>query len=214
MPMLKKIERTIKIKYLGIIIDQFLKWKEHIQYLTLRVRKLFHRFYILRDIMNKKIIELLYTALAESILQYGITIWGGAYDNHLKILQICQNKILKIMFHLNFRFPTNEIYQLNNILNIRNLYVVSCLKAIHYYFPCLRNYLDHNYPTRANIDKQLKRPKCYNDTSQRFVTFFGPKLYNNIPQNLKILNKKTFSKEIKKYIFEHQDMFSEVLTPV
>lgn len=207
----EKIKRATQVKYLGLIIDQHLKWKEHIAYLTLRVRKLFHRFCILREIMSKDAIIHVYNALVESILNYGISIWGGVYESNLKALQISQNKILKILFKLHFRFPTNEIYLLNKILNVRNLYVVSCLKAMHYYFPHLRKFLDHHYLTRANLDRQLKTPKCYNDISQRFVTFFGPKLYNNVPPNIKQMNKKKFCKIIKSYILEHPDIFMRLL---
>lgn len=78
---------TEKVKYLGIIIDKNLKWTDHVNYLTSRVRRLIHKFSELRKFMNKK-------TLVESIIKYGILVWGGLYNNALNPLSVVQNFIL------------------------------------------------------------------------------------------------------------------------
>lgn len=46
-------------------------------------------------------------ALVESVISYGIVACGGAFDNVLIELQICQSRILKvILIKKNQRFPT------------------------------------------------------------------------------------------------------------
>ncbi|KAJ8974301.1 hypothetical protein NQ317_009541 [Molorchus minor] len=61
------------------------------------------------------------SALAESILQYGIIVWGGLYSTALNPLNVVQNYILKIIFFKSRLYPTTELYS-SDILNIRMLY--------------------------------------------------------------------------------------------
>ncbi|KAF0762995.1 zinc finger and BTB domain-containing protein 14-like [Aphis craccivora] len=57
-----------------------LKWKNHIQYITNKLRKLMYAFKTLTDILEFKTIIVVHQALIESIISYGISIWGGTYD--------------------------------------------------------------------------------------------------------------------------------------
>lgn len=72
------IMRNSHIKYLGVYIDQFLKWQHHIDIVTSRVRKIIHVFKQLRNAADFKTLLMTYYALAQSIIPYCITAWGGA----------------------------------------------------------------------------------------------------------------------------------------
>lgn len=48
------LEKTKSIKYLGVIIDQHLRWREHVAHVAKRIRSLMPKFYLLRDILSKK----------------------------------------------------------------------------------------------------------------------------------------------------------------
>lgn len=89
------INNTKKIKYLGIIVDENLKWQEHILYITGKIRKLVRKFYLLRDILKTKTLMNVCNFLVESIIRYGIIAWGGAYENSLRQLKVVQKLILK-----------------------------------------------------------------------------------------------------------------------
>lgn len=91
------IQEVSHTKYLGIVIDQYLKWRPHIDYISAKIRKLIHKFYLLRDFLNKKTLTTVYKVLVESIIRYGILVWGGLYKNSLYKLHIIQKYILKIM---------------------------------------------------------------------------------------------------------------------
>lgn len=73
-----KIERVETIRYLGILLNEKLNWKGHINYVTKKVRKLIHKFFELRHILSLKILKTIYFSLVQSILTYGIVVWGGA----------------------------------------------------------------------------------------------------------------------------------------
>ncbi|KAG7309154.1 hypothetical protein JYU34_005076 [Plutella xylostella] len=65
------------IKYLGIIIDNRLTFKEHIDLLSRRIRKLIAIFKNLRYVAEGKLLKTIYFALCQSLLQYGIGSWGA-----------------------------------------------------------------------------------------------------------------------------------------
>jgi hypothetical protein len=60
------------VKYLGITIDQYLKWNINIENLIIRMRQLTYFFIIAKKILNKNIIRITYFAMAQSIIQYGL----------------------------------------------------------------------------------------------------------------------------------------------
>lgn len=68
------IEEMYTKKYLGITVDNHLKWKEHIPKFTY-VRKPIHKFYTLRDILKYILIKKVYRALVESHFRYGLFVW-------------------------------------------------------------------------------------------------------------------------------------------
>ena len=95
----ENIQEVKIIRYLGIIIDHNLKWKDHTEHLNVKIRQLIHKFYLLRDILNQKTMILIYKSLIESILRYGIVIWGGTYINALHCIDITHKYLIKTMLN-------------------------------------------------------------------------------------------------------------------
>lgn len=54
---------------------------------------------------------IVYKALVESLIRYGIIIWGGLYNTALKQLNVIQNFILKIINKKEKRYPIAIIIQ-------------------------------------------------------------------------------------------------------
>jgi len=61
------------IKYLGVIFNYGLKFKDHtLYYVNNLVRKLFFKFKILRHNLNTNTLRIIYLALAQSIFTYTV----------------------------------------------------------------------------------------------------------------------------------------------
>ncbi|KAF0759499.1 Reverse transcriptase domain-containing protein [Aphis craccivora] len=68
-----------------------LEAKRNINILTNTIRKFFYVFQDLRHIFNAEMKRIIYLALVQSILCYGIVFWGQAYESHIHSLNITLN---------------------------------------------------------------------------------------------------------------------------
>lgn len=206
-----KIKEIGEIKYLGIIIDKHLKWTQHINYVTNRVRKLVYKFYQLKDILSKNILIMVYKAIVESLFRYGILVWGGLYTTSLKKLKVIQNSILKIMYNKKRHYPTKLLYKNNEILNVRSLYILNACIYI-YKKDELKVHIDNQYKTRSVKEQHIQVPHSKKNINQRFITYLGPKFYNLLPMNVRLAKTvKGFAKLCKEYINANYHKFVRYL---
>ena len=68
-------------KYLGVIIDSNLTWHSHINFICSKLRPKLGILTRLRHILSRKELCLIYTTLIQSVIDYGITLWGLLYLN-------------------------------------------------------------------------------------------------------------------------------------
>ena len=115
----------------------------------------------------------------ESLLRYGIIVSGGLYNNALQPLNIAQNYILKVIFKKEKIYSTNLLYSAE-IPNVRSLYILSISVFVHKNVN-LKNYVNHSYQTRSNINKHLIIPNSTTNINLRFISYLAPKIYNVLP---------------------------------
>lgn len=204
------IEKVSQIKYLGVILDQYIRWSEHIVHVSNRLRALMHKFYVLRDILSKKNIMILYNSLVESILRYCIVAWGGAFNTTIKIVETTQNIILKIILKKERLFSTNKLYDESNILNVKLLFAYQCIMRI---YTNAENFTQKNTRlTRSVANMEIPVQFFKKSLSQRSLSFFGPKFFNIIPIHLRqIIKTKKFKIEIKKYLITNKKKIYDLM---
>ena len=82
----KDIENVEHFNFLGIILDENLSWKNHINMLSNIISKVTGVMYKLKNVLSEHILLILYNALISSHLNYGLFVWGIKADR-LEILQ-------------------------------------------------------------------------------------------------------------------------------
>lgn len=174
------------------------------------VRKLIHKFYLLRGMMSKNLLLMVYRTLVESLIRYGIIVWGGLYNNALRQLNVIQNFILKVIYNKNKHYPTALLYN-EDIFNVRSLYILEICLYVHKEKK-IKNYVNHQYETRNKTQKNLQIPMSYRDINQRFLSYLGPKFYNLLPISIrKIKNRKKFKNKCRAYVVEKYTEFINIL---
>ena len=71
----KKIQREKYVKFFGVLLDENLSWKYHINELSKKLSRTIGIFYRIRHFVPFEILKLLYYSLFHSFLSYGIAVW-------------------------------------------------------------------------------------------------------------------------------------------
>lgn len=127
------IELSKSIKYLGITFDSKLTFGQHITNAIDKANKCFKALFPMLapkshlSINNK---TLIYNAVIRPIMTYGSPVWSTAANVHIKKFTVMQNKILKLIFNLHQRTPTNFMEILTGICHINDFIEYSDLSFI------------------------------------------------------------------------------------
>lgn len=121
--------------YLGVILDQKLRFAEHIEQTRKKAYRKLATVYPL--LTNKHLATksktLIYTAILRPTVTYASPVCHEAAAYHLNCLQVFQNKCLKTVFGLNRRFPTRQIQRSTGVQPIRT-HIASEVR--HFYWRC------------------------------------------------------------------------------
>ena len=197
--------RAKSIKYLGITLDEFLNWNEHVASTIKSLNSLFSVFYNIRRYLTIEHIKVIYYAMIYSRIKYGICAYGFAKKENMDKVQILQNKLLKVILEKDRRTPTNELHKTLDILQVKDIFLQEISTFVCNYFQgnlpegFSEYFITMNHPqgTRGNL-KRLVPPLCRTDLGQKTVKFLGSKTWNDLSPELKaISNPKAFKKAFK-----------------
>lgn len=108
----RELQWEQKVKYLGIILDTKLKFKDHIPYVINKVNLLIKMLYPFINRKSHLSLDnkmLIFKSIFQSAIYYGAPIWGSSAPCHLQKLQVVQNKLLKLIFNLPFYYSTQRL---------------------------------------------------------------------------------------------------------
>lgn len=108
-----RIDTLNQVKYLGVIFDQKLLFRQHIDAACEKAIKSFRSLWPLlnrRSTLNLKNKNLLFKSVIRPILSYASPVWYKAAKCHIKKMQIIQNKCLKMIYNKNWRYSTQALH--------------------------------------------------------------------------------------------------------
>lgn len=170
------IERADSIKYLGVILDDKLTFKNHAVALANRVRKMIHVMKILRDIADGGILKMVYLTLCQSVINYCILAWGGANSSVLILVERAQRAVLKVALRRPRWYSTISLYNDTQVLSVRKLYVLRSSMFTHKQVIGSLSY-------KNMLLKRVFKLKCFpvkTTFAKRFKSFLFPFIYNKI----------------------------------
>ena len=121
------IQRENSIKFLGVLLDENLSWKEHIKYTENKIAKNIGILYKAKPYLTKKCMLSLYYSYIHSFVTYGNIAWASTYITNLKHIFIKQKHAIRIVFNKTRFDRTREIFRVNNILNVYQINIIKNL---------------------------------------------------------------------------------------
>ena len=92
------LERKDFLKFLGILIDCNLKWKHHIDFISLKISKTIGILARLRHFVPTETLLMIYRSLIMPYLSYGICVWGRAPKSYISKLLVLQKRALRLIY--------------------------------------------------------------------------------------------------------------------
>ena len=154
-----QIKHVRSVKYLGLMVDDDLKFKKHGKYLKGKLSAYSGISYKIRHFLDVHTAKKYYYAFVFSTITYCVTVWGGILHNTRfgDILSRLQEKIVNNLFG---RFSVSrDVFSEFRLLKIKDvhklyvsLYMFKLIKLDS--CPSLRNCISLNYPSHSYSTRQ------------------------------------------------------------
>lgn len=180
-----KINLALEAKYLGILLDSSLSWRGHVNMVVRELRKITYSITELKNYLKIDNLRLVYISLFQSVLSYGLSVFGGAGSSILTPLVRAQRRIIKSILNLPQLYPSSEINELLNVPTLNQLYKYELLKILPTFIDQLLHiFSQNNYQTRAaKVSKYtVKKPFFSLEASKRGVFVNILDLFNELPE--------------------------------
>ena len=95
-----EINQVVKTKFLGVVIDNELNWKEHVSIISGKFSRSIGMIIKAKYSLNKDALMTLCYSFIYPYLSYCNQVWGCTYSTTLKKLLTLQKLTLRIMFNM------------------------------------------------------------------------------------------------------------------
>lgn len=133
------IEKASEVRFLGVILDDKLKWKSHILHVKNKVSKSLFILSKCKYFLPCNTLRMLYCSIILPYFNYCAEIWGNAYKTTLMPLILLQKRVIRIINKAGYRDHTNPLFirsrllKLKDIIDLQTLLIM--LKARHKILP-------------------------------------------------------------------------------
>ena len=143
------IERVENFNFLGLILNEHMFWKHHIDTIANKLTKFSGILNKLKRCLPVHILRILCFSMVQSQLTYGILAWGFEHQRFVKI----QKRFIRIISLSTYNAHTEPWFKQLGILKINNLFDLNCLKFVYNFnkgeLP--RYFLGFKYEQRSSI---------------------------------------------------------------
>jgi hypothetical protein len=173
-------------KFLGVYIDQYLTYEQHINYISGKISKTVGVMNRIKNIIDKKSLKLIYYSLIFPYLTYCNIEWCLNYKNRLNRLTVLQKKAIRIINKESYKAHTGILFKNNKILKLEDLPTY----LIGIYMFKIRNCLtlpkfdvfkiNHRNPSLYYI------PNVRTNYGKNTLLYQGPKIWNAVETTIKL----------------------------
>ena len=130
-----EIPKVTATKFLGIVIDDRLNWKPHIQSVKSKFSSILSIMYKASKLITTAGMYTLYCSLFQPYMSYCNEIWGNNYASNFKCLCIIQRKAVRLICNAERLSHTNELF--------KELYILKFPEFVQYKTAILMFHLFH-----------------------------------------------------------------------
>ena len=202
------IANVTNTKFLGVIVDEKLNWKDHISFIASKISKSNGVLFRIRNNLTREAKNLLYHSLIHPYLTYCNNVYASTYETNLRPLILSQKRVIRTLAHasrLDHSLPLFcewKILPFQQTINFSaSIFVYKYVNNLSYTEVEFFSINDQLYNLRNNADLHLS----LNRSTQAllFLKYRAVKTWNSIP--VEIRSSRTisnFKRKLKKYFFD------------
>lgn len=176
----KSVPQVENVKVLGLYIDCKLTWNTHVQWICKKVSAVVYMFRTLRLTVSKPVLIRMYFGLFQSILQYGLILWGNS--SHADTVFKIQKKVIRIIEGVHPRTSCAPLFKKLKVMTLYSLYMYNLVINIKRNSEIRKNSDYHTYHTR---NKNLLRPDFQRlAVCQNRIDHIGARCFNKLPAHI------------------------------
>ena len=192
----KEIGLVSKTKFLGIIIDQHLEWKYHIDMCKKKISSGNYVLKSLKNILTTSILTTIYNSMIHPYISYGLMLWGSAYKSYLHTIEILQKKAIRNVHKTKYNENTMPLFRSSKLLRLEDMYKLQFFMFMFSYYRNIlpsplyslftRNSDIHDHYTRCRKDPRAVAHNTHIMTKSFISLFVRDQSYGeNFSQNTK-----------------------------
>ena len=181
------IKRQWSIKFLRILLDENLSWKEHLKLTENKFVKNVWLIYKAKPYLNKDLILALYFSYIHSYINYAYLVWESANRTYLWKINSQQKHALRLIHNKNRFYHSKELFESCEIFN---LYKLNLLNTAVFMYKIKNktapsSFLEkfeqpaHSYPTRFSSGN-YRKPQIILRRCRFPISIKGPAIWNNL----------------------------------
>lgn len=199
------IENVSQAKFLGVILDEKLDWKSHLDNITNRINKYVYALRQVSRITNVTTAISCYHAYVESVLRYGLILWGYSTESNRAF--IAQKKCLRAIYRMRPDESCRPLFKKLGLLPFPSLYIYEVCMFVHKYKSMFKKACDTHPRACRDPDRLLPDDHSRLAKHKKSCLIMCVKVYNNIPAQLRSLNIMSFKKQLHRWL-NNQNFYS------
>ena len=205
------IARKESVKYLGVLIDENLKWQSHIDSIALIISRNIGIMGRAKYILSSHHLFLLYNILVLPYLNYCAAVWGSNYASRTSKLVKLQKRAIRIIDKKPYAYHTRELFIQYKILRFPDLVkkqqIIILLGYLNETLPRpIFEMFQYQLPSSTRAAQHFKIPRALSNYKAFSLSVSAPrtwnaivgKIYNNIDDVPR--NKNTLKKHITEFL--------------
>ena len=211
-----KIERKSTVKYLGILIDDNLKWDSHINNVSKILSRNLGVISRAKFFLSSNYLLLLYNALILPYLNYCAAVWGSNYPTKVDKLIKLQKRAIRIIDKKPYFFHTRDLFIKYKILKfpelVKEQQLVILLGHLKGTLPSpIHEMFKRHAPVNTRTVQHFEIPHASTNYRAFSLSISAPRTWNSIVCTLfrdisdVPFNKFTFKKYIREYLLQQYE---------
>ena len=179
------IERKACVRYLGVYIDENLKWHSHIAHVVSTISRNLGIMGRAKYLLASRDLMLLYNSLILPHLSYCAMVWGRTYETNIKKITLLQKRALRIVDKKPYLYPSNDLFIKHKVLKFKEMVkeqnIMILLALINNTLPSpIARMFKKEVPTNTRQTKHFAIPAASRNYRLFALSCSAPRLWNDI----------------------------------